>query len=77
MLYYSSYVGRFPDETPHISYIAHLEQTNKIIPNFKEMTILKPIVALNSSTIESNQYKGTYEFTNSTSYLGHPLFIIR
>jgi hypothetical protein len=72
MLYYSSYVGRFSDEVPHISYIAYLVQSNKIIPDFKKMTILNPSVAINPSTFGANQYKGTYKFTNSVNYLGHP-----
>lgn len=71
MIFYSSYVGRFPDETAHISYIAYLEQTNKIIPEFKEMNILYPEIT-NQSLMDSNKYKGTYIFTNQTNYLGHP-----
>ena len=34
VLFYMQYVGHTPDESAHISYIAYLLQTGKIIPIF-------------------------------------------
>ena len=38
--YYMIYVGHTPDEMRHISYIAYLENSRNIIPNFPEMEFL-------------------------------------
>ena len=38
--YYMIYVGHTPDEMRHISYIAYLENSGNIIPNFPEMEFL-------------------------------------
>ena len=34
------YVGNTPDEAAHVSYIAYLMQTGKIIPDFSQMQML-------------------------------------
>lgn len=65
MLFYSEYVGRFPDENAHVSYIAYLEKSHKIIPDFKNMTILQETKSIDSTTSE-------YTFVNALNYLGHP-----
>jgi 4-amino-4-deoxy-L-arabinose transferase-like glycosyltransferase len=74
MFFYMTYVGRFPDELQHISYIAYLQQEKVIIPEFKDMRVLQ------KTSDESNQnafikktgYSGTYKFGKSFNYLGHP-----
>lgn len=38
--YYMVYVGHTPDEMRHISYIAYLEETGKIIPDFSHMEFM-------------------------------------
>lgn len=60
--FYKERVGNTPDERAHISYIAYLEETNEIIPNFSEMKILRDIPN------KSNYYR----FDNTTNQLGHP-----
>lgn len=75
MMYYSSYVGRFPDEPQHIAYVAYLEQTHKIIPDFKDMTQLEKVghdKSQNSAITIRNGYGGTYVLGDKFNYLGHP-----
>jgi len=60
ILIYINYVQGFPDELVHVSYIAYLEDTNKIIPQFSEMTLLH-----SSDTNPTS-------FADATNYLGHP-----
>lgn len=70
MFFYSLYVGRFPDEICHISYIATLVKDNVIIPNFKSMRILQLVHASSATTDFAKS--GTYIFGQSLNYLGHP-----
>ena len=75
MLFYAEHVGRFPDEITHVSYIAYLEKTHKIIPDFRNMTILEQSKTENSnSTAGSSQNitNSKYIFGKSFNYLGHP-----
>ena len=71
MIIYSVIQGGFyiknihdtPDELAHISYIAYLEESDKVIPDFEEMHLLKSL---------SN---GTTFNKNTINYLGHsPLY---
>lgn len=61
---YGRYVRGFPDEPSHISYIAYLKKTGKLIPSFADMGIYSPLS------------EGTFDFTKSSelNYLGHPPF---
>ncbi len=72
MFFYSQFVTGFPDEIQHISYIAYLEKTNAIIPNFKNMTVLQPIndTSFNIGSMTSAATKFT--FSSSFNYLCHP-----
>lgn len=75
MFFYAHFVGRFPDEVAHISYIAYLEQEHKIIPDFKSMTILIPKEKNNDLSAVKDilvSYPGPYIFGESVNYLGHP-----
>ena len=75
MMYYSNYVGRFPDEPQHIAYIAYLQETNKIIPEFKDMTQLELVGednSKNSALTIRNGYGGTFMLCSKFNYLGHP-----
>lgn len=62
--FYEQKVGNTPDEITHISYIAYLEETDKLIPDFSKMTVLKKVYNENE--------KDYYEFTETTNQLGHP-----
>lgn len=68
MLFYVEHVGRFPDEITHVSYIAYLEKTHKIIPDFKSMTILEQTKPIDNNSIKN----ATYTFGSDFNYLGHP-----
>lgn len=70
MFFYSQFVGRFPDELSHISYIATLTKDNAIIPNFKSMTILEPFTTSSVPTKDTTSV--TYKFGQTFNYLGHP-----
>lgn len=60
VLFYMQFVGNTPDEATHISYIAYLVQTGKIIPDFSQMQML---------SISGN----TASFVDgSLNQLGHP-----
>lgn len=74
MFFYMTYVGRFPDEMEHISYIAYLEKTNAIIPDFKDMTVLVQAGSGTAKTpfLQKSGYAGTFKFGQSFNYLGHP-----
>ena len=63
--YYNDNVGKFPDEGAHISYIAYLEAEDKIIPDFREMELLK------INNIDSEKTYGTFN-DDTINYLGHP-----
>lgn len=64
--FYTDKVARFPDEIMHISYVAYLEESDKIIPSFKEMYSL-------NDDIDLNEDKTTGYFVNGYyNYLGHP-----
>ncbi|WP_368252424.1 hypothetical protein, partial [Enterococcus sp. 2201sp1_2201st1_B8_2201SCRN_220225] len=61
--FYSTYVGRTPDETAHISYVSYLaENPEKIVPDFAKMKV--------GSKTESG-YLVTRD-ASPTNYLGHP-----
>ena len=73
--FYSNSVGHFPDEIAHISYIGYLDATHAVIPDFKAMTILtqKSSPPVDTGSISDRQgYSGTFVFSNTTNYLGHP-----
>jgi hypothetical protein len=75
MLFYTHFVGRFPDEIAHISYITYLESNPGIIPDFKNMTILSqaaPPTVYTGNMSDRQGYSGTFIFSKSTNYLGHP-----
>lgn len=74
-MYYSNYVGRFPDEITHISYVAYLQETNKIIPEFKDMTVLESTNAKSppaSALTTRNNLAGTFRFGEKFNTLCHP-----
>lgn len=71
MFFYSQYVGRFPDEIEHVSYIAYLEKNNTVIPDFKNMRILQPQNSTNTE-INNKNIAIDYTFSTSLNYLGHP-----
>lgn len=77
MLFYSQYVARFPDEIQHISYIAYLEETHALVPDFRSMTVLvqdsglvKPDTDLHLANLET--LGRDFTFGTETNYLGHP-----
>lgn len=75
MFFYAGNVGRFPDELEHISYIAYLEKTHTIIPNFKDMKMLEDYAPGNAAPNIVNSQNITnqkYIFGNAFNYLGHP-----
>jgi len=59
--FYAENVGRFPDEGVHISYIAYLEKTGNVIPEFENMTRIELV------------RENMYHFSDTDiNYLGHP-----
>ena len=62
MVHYQKTVDTFPDETSHVAYIAYLEKTKRIIPEFKEMQELKEQI-----DEEDNEFD-----KNTVNHLGHP-----
>lgn len=75
MVFYTNFVGRFPDEIQHISYIAYLEKNNVVIPKFKEMRSLEKTNAeSDDGVIELKKSKNSdeYLFGDNQNYLGHP-----
>lgn len=65
MVIYERYVANTPDEAQHIGYIAYLESTDKIIPDFSEMKA--PSVIFNDNKTMLLQFSD-----DSLNYLGHP-----
>ena len=60
-----SVINEFADERVHIAYVAYLEETGKIIPEFKDIPTLE-----HPSFVEENNYE-----EGSVNYLGHaPLY---
>ena len=72
MIFYSLYVGRFPDEMEHISYIAYLETEHRLIPDFADMKILIREGRTDTALNQSNDFSGRFEFGSRVNYLGHP-----
>lgn len=76
MLFYSRYVGRFPDELAHISYIAYLTaHPYEIIPRFQNMQVLaaKDASAAAANTLTAvNGMGGTFTLSGGFNYLCHP-----
>lgn len=72
MIFYSNYVGGFPDEIVHISYVAYLQDENKIIPDFAKMTILASKDGSSFSATDSFKTNEPFVFTQGVNYLGHP-----
>lgn len=64
--FYTDKVGRFPDEVVHVSYVAYLEQEDKVIPNFKDMRILEGV------DVEKKGSQDCKFSETSINYLGHP-----
>ena len=67
MWYYAAHVGQSPDEKEHVAYIAYLEESGKVIPEFADMRQL--------DTQNDFVYQGgtnTFRFGRETNYLGHP-----
>lgn len=71
MHYYAQYIGGFPDEIQHISYIAYLEKTSKIIPEFKDMKVLEYNGKIETNLSNENK-TDEYQFGDAFNYLGHP-----
>ena len=75
MLFYSRYVGRFPDELAHISYIAYLTaHPGLFIPRFRDMQllVLKNSSAAANTLTAVNGLGGSYTLSGSFNYLCHP-----
>lgn len=75
MIFYGKYVTRFPDEPAHVSYIAYLESTHKIIPDFKSMTILTTggnKSDFDGSLAVGSGYAKALKFSSDFNYLCHP-----
>ena len=72
MTFYSLYVGHFPDEMEHISYIAYLETEHRLIPDFADMKILMREGSTDTALNASNDFSGRFQFGSSVNYLGHP-----
>jgi hypothetical protein len=73
--YYMDNVARFPDESRHVAYIATLEKTGDIIPDFKEMTALRELKDVSGQPLShanEDRIKVYVENPNTTNYLGHP-----
>ena len=65
MLFYSERVGNTPDETAHIAYVAQMQQSGKILPDYEHLRL--------AAVLSKNGH--LWEFSlpeNSTNYLGHP-----
>lgn len=71
MLFYNVYVARFPDEIEHISYVAYLQSTGKIIPNFSDMRTLV-YENKDSNLISSAGLTEKMKFGNDFNYICHP-----
>lgn len=65
MLFYAEKVARTPDEAAHIGYVAYLEQTDCVVPDFAEMEL--------ASTVAETDENMVLKFSpGSLCYLGHP-----
>ncbi len=66
--YYGAHIGQAPDEKAHVAYIAYLEDTGKVIPQFDEMRLFTklehPIIYQGGEEV--------YNFDSRLNYLGHP-----
>lgn len=71
MYFYNAYVARFPDEISHISYVAYLQSTKKIIPEFKEITILR-FTDKNATIAHNAGITEKMVFSDTVNQLGHP-----
>lgn len=80
---YQSYIKEFPDEYSHIAYIAYLEKTKKLVPNFKAMQEIeeqsihlrknsKEIDKEKDTTNEEMEEKTTGFLDGTVNHLGHP-----
>ncbi|MDO4742982.1 MAG: hypothetical protein Q4B04_02965 [bacterium] len=65
MVFYNEKVGRTPDEPLHIGYVAYLDQTNDIIPEFDKMPYAHTVF-LDNETLKIKFTEGT------VNYLRHP-----
>lgn len=59
---YQEVIKEFPDESAHIAYIAYLEETGKLIPEFENMQEMKGL-----AKVEVNEFE-----EETTNHLGHP-----
>ena len=59
---YQEVIEEFPDESAHIAYIAYLEETGKLIPEFENMQEMKGL-----AKVEVNEFE-----EGTTNHLGHP-----
>lgn len=64
MMFYCHYVGKTPDESKHIAYVAYLEKENVIIPDLPEMRAISKIYDDGKVQIVS--------FSDGVNYLRHP-----
>ena len=81
---YQSYIEEFPDELSHIAYIAYLDETGKIIPEFENMKETEKykihlreyryeiMDMQNEKQPENIEKIETRFFENTTNHLGHP-----
>lgn len=60
--FFTNYVARYSDEIAHLSYVAYLKKSGRVIPDFNEMMIY------NTSFNGVLDFSDTLEF----NYLGHP-----
>ncbi len=67
MWYYAAQIGQIPDEEAHVAYVAYLEKTGKLIPQFDEM---ERATAERLSTYRGGELR--YEFDGRLNYLCHP-----
>ena len=63
--FYMDNVGRFPDESMHIAYVVYLENTSKIVPDFRE--IYHHVTPKNPNELSEAAID-----TSALNYLGHP-----
>ena len=72
MLFYAAFVGYFPDEMEHVSYVAYLESSGRLLPDFSRMFILVRAGEDGGALNSSNDFSGTLHFSSRVNYLGHP-----
>lgn len=66
MVFYAVMVGRMPDEPAHVSYVAYLQQTDRLIPDFRDMMLLGCDMSLKKCPAEECRW------TDRLNYLCHP-----